>query len=683
MIMENTGFTYTSRDISWLHFNYRVLQEAMDKSVPLYERIKFLAIYSSNLDEFFRVRVAYIRSFKSLRKVDRKRLLDIKPKRALKEILALVQWQQQQFGRVFREEIIPALQEEGIYLVTQDRLGAEQLQFIHQYFTEKVAPQLERKTYIEGEVPPFLENRQLYFIVNHGEEKPWEVINIPSNVLPRFLVIPSANDDYVVMYLDDVIRASLPQYLGEKEPQVFCVKVSRDAELYIDDEYSGDLLDKIKASLAERDAGLPTRFLFDQTISENLINRVRKAYGLSRYDMIPGGRYHNFNDFFGFPEPAHKESLHDKELIPLAHPRFENVDHLLTAIREQDELLHFPYQKYNYIPRLIKEAAHDPDVHTVRITLYRVAAKSDVVDGLLQALAFGKRVEVFVEAKARFDEAANLYWGEELKKAGAEVRYSFPGIKVHSKLLLIESNKRQDVSYLGTGNFNEATARLYADHALLTANEEIAFDVRQVFELLAGRLIIPATKHLIVAPFDLRDRLVKKINREIKHAKAGRQAFIRLKMNSLEEPGMIDKLYQASNAGVKIQLIIRGICCLVPGVEGQSENIEVISVLDRFLEHARVYYFFNDGKEEVFTASADWMSRNLFRRVEVAIPIYDQRLRQELKNLLDIQWSDNRKARIINAEQDDRYRQPGPGVRSIRSQVEYYDYLRKLLNKEA
>lgn len=681
--MENTDFTYTSRDISWLHFNYRVLQEAMDKSVPLYERVKFLAIYSSNLDEFFRVRVAYIRSFNSLRKVDRKRLLDIKPKKALKEILALVQWQQRQVGRVFREEIIPALQEEGIYLVTQDRLGAEQLQFVQQYFSEKVLPLLEKRAYVEGETAPFLENRQLYFIVDHGEEKTWEVINIPSNVLPRFLVIPSANEDYVVMYLDDVIRASLPQYLGEKEPRVYCVKVSRDAELYIDDEYSGDLLDKIKASLAERPAGLPTRFLFDQTMPESLVTRVRKAYLLSRYDLIPGGRYHNFNDFFGFPEPVGKENLHDPELIPLAHPRLDQAESLLAAIREQDELLHFPYQKYNYIPRLIKEAANDPDVHTLRITLYRVAAKSDVVDGLLQALSLGKKVEVFVEAKARFDEAANLYWGEELRKAGADVRYSFPGIKVHSKLLLIESTTKQDISYLGTGNFNEATARLYADHALLTANEELAFDVRQVFELLAGRLIIPATKHLVVAPFDLRNRLIKKINREIKHAKAGRPAFIRLKMNSLEEPGMIEKLYQASNAGVKIQLIIRGICCLVPGVAGQSENIEVISVLDRFLEHARVYYFFNDGKEELFTASADWMSRNLFRRVEVAIPIYDQRLRQELKDLLDIQWSDNRKARIINAEQDNRYRQPALGERLIRSQVEYYEYLSKLLNKDA
>ncbi|MGH1438291.1 MAG: polyphosphate kinase 1 [Lewinella sp.] len=678
--MENTDFKYTSRDISWLHFNYRVLQEAMDKSVPLYERVKFLAIYSSNLDEFFRVRVAYLRSFKSLRKEDRKRLLDIKPKKVLKEILALVQWQQRQFGRVFREEVIPALQEEGIYLVTQDRIGAEQLKFIHQYFEEKVLPLLERKAYVEGEPAPFLENRQLYFVIDHGEEKPWEVVNIPSNLLPRFLVIPSSNDDYVVMYLDDVIRAYLPQFLGEQEPRVYSVKVSRDAELYIDDEYSGDLLDKIKASLAEREVGLPTRFLFDQTMPESLVTNVRKAYGLSKYDMIPGGRYHNFNDFFGFPEPAGKEDLHDRKLIPLAHPRFENANHLLSAIRERDELLHFPYQEYNYIPQLIKEAAQDPDVHTLRITLYRVAAKSDVVDGLLQALALGKKVEVFVEAKARFDEAANLYWGEELKKAGADVRYSFPGIKVHTKLLLIECTKQRDVSYLGTGNFNEQTARLYADHALLTADEEMTFDVRQVFELLTGRLILPATKHLLVAPFDLRNKLVKKINREIKHAKAGREAFIRLKMNSLEEQGMIEKLYQASNAGVKIQLIIRGICCLVPGVEGQSENIEVISILDRFLEHARIYYFFNDGKEELFTASADWMSRNLFRRVEVAIPIYDQRLRQELKDLLDIQWADNCKARIINAKQDDRYRLAAPDEAMRRSQVDYYEYLRSQLS---
>lgn len=674
--MDKTAPTYLARDISWLHFNYRVLQEAMDESVPLYERLKFLAIYSSNLEEFFRVRVSSLRSFKDLNKADRKRLLSVKPKKILKQILELVQKQQQQFGRVFRDEILPALQANDIFLVKPDRLGAEQRDFVQQYFNDKVAPLLKRQGANPDDPLPFLENRQLYFVLGYGEEQPWEVLNIPSDQLPRFLTIPSKGEGNYLIYLDDVIRLGLSQFVGNPDVVAYSVKVSRDAELYIDDEYSGDLLEKIKASLAEREGGLPTRFLYDQAMPKELLKRIRKTLRLSKYDLIPGSRYHNFNDFFVFPDPTSNPALHDEDWPPLAHPVLEQTDSLLRVIREKDQMLHFPYQQYDYIPQLIMEAAQDPDVEKLRITLYRVASKSAVVEGLLQALANGKAVEVFVEAKARFDEASNLYWGEELKKAGAEVRYSFPGIKVHTKLLLIEAKEKEDVAYLGTGNFNEKTARLYADHALLTAHKQLTFDVRQVFELLAGRVIIPATKDLLVAPFTLRRKLIKKIEREIKHAQAGNRAVIFLKLNSLEERGIIDKLYEASQAGVEIKLIIRGICCLVPGVEGLSDNIEIISILDRFLEHARIYHFHNNGKEEWYTASADWMERNLFRRVEVAMPIYDEELREDLRKLLDIQWADNSKARIINAEQDNAYRTHENGSLIARAQRDYYDYLK-------
>lgn len=675
--METTAPSpkYLERDISWLHFNYRVLQEAMDDSVPLYERLKFLAIYSSNLEEFFRVRVASLRSFKELNKVDRKRLLNVKPKKILKQILALVQWQQQQFGRVFRDDVLPSLQANDIYLVGPDRLGAEQREFVQTYFTEKVAPLLKRQGAHPDDPLPFLENRQLYFILGYGEDQPWEVMNIPSDQLPRFLTIPSKADGHYLIYLDDVIRLGLAGYVGNPEARAYSVKVSRDAELYIDDEYSGDLLEKIKASLAEREGGLPTRFLYDQSMPKELLKRVRKTLGLSKYDLIPGSRYHNFNDFFGFPDPTDNPALHDEDWPPLTHAVLEEAESLLQVIREQDQMLHFPYQKYDYVPRLIAEAAADPNVERLRITLYRVASKSAVVEGLLAALANGKKVEVFVEAKARFDEASNLYWGEELKKAGADVRYSFPGIKVHTKLLLIEAKDKSDVAYLGTGNFNEKTARLYADHALLTANEQLTFDVRQVFELLAGRVIIPATKALLVAPFTLRQKLIKKIEREIKHARAGKPALIFLKLNSLEEPGIIDKLYEASQAGVEVKLIIRGICCLIPGVEGLSERIQIISILDRFLEHARVYHFHNNGKEEWYTASADWMDRNLFRRVEVAMPILAEHVRADLRKILDIQWADNTKARVISEAQDNAYRQRSEGDTLIRAQADFYKYL--------
>lgn len=675
--MDKTPSLYLARDISWLHFNYRVLQEAMDDSVPLYERLKFLAIYSSNLEEFFRVRVASLRSFKDLKKEDRKRLLNVKPKKILKEILALVQWQQRQFGLVFREDILPALQANDIYLVTAQRLGAEQLTFVENYFQEKIRPLLRRQKAVPGEEPPFLENRQLYFVLDFGQEEQWEIVNIPSDTLPRFLSIPAKADGHYLMYLDDVIRLGLGSFVNDPEVKAYSVKVSRDAELYIDDEYSGDLLEKIKTSLELREGGLPTRFLYDQTMPKELLKRVRKAFHLSKYDLIPGSRYHNFNDFFGFPDPTNNPELHDESWPPLSHPVLEQADSLLATIREADQMLHFPYQKYDYVPQLIEEAAEDPDVQRLRITLYRVASKSAVVEGLLKALANGKAVEVFVEAKARFDEASNLYWGEELKKAGAQVRYSFPGIKVHTKLLLIEAKEGVDVAYLGTGNFNEKTARLYADHALLTAHEQLAVDVRQVFELLAGRLLLPATKSLLVAPFTLRKQLIKKIEREIKHAHAGKPAHIFLKLNSLEERVMINKLYEASEAGVQVRLIVRGICCLVPGIFGQSENIEVISILDRFLEHARIYHFHNNGKEEWYTASADWMDRNLNRRVEVAMPIYEEHIRTDLRQLWDVQWADNTKARIINAAQDNAYRTADPSLPKRRAQLDYYNYLRK------
>ncbi len=674
--MDKTAPTYLARDISWLHFNYRVLQEAMDESVPLYERLKFLAIYSSNLEEFFRVRVSSLRSFKDLKKADRKRLLSVKPKKILKQILELVQWQQQQFGRVFRDEILPALQANDIFLVKPDRLGAEQREFVQKYFDDKVAPLLKRQGANPDDPLPFLENRQLYFILGYGEDQPWEVLNVPSDTLPRFLTIPSNGDGNYLIYLDDVIRLGLSQFVGNPDVAAYSVKVSRDAELYIDDEYSGDLLEKIKASLDEREGGLPTRFLYDQAMPKELLKRIRKTLGLSKYDLIPGSRYHNFNDFFGFPDPTNNPALHDEDWPPLTHPVLDAADSLLTVIREKDHMLHFPYQKYDYVPQVIAEAAQDPDVEKLRITLYRVASKSAVVEGLLKALENGKAVEVFVEAKARFDEASNLYWGEELKKAGAEVRYSFPGIKVHTKLLLIEAKEKEDVAYLGTGNFNEKTARLYADHALLTADKQLTFDVRQVFELLAGRLIIPATKDLLVAPFTLRQKLIKKIEREIKHAQAGKPALIFLKLNSLEERGIIEKLYEASQAGVDIKLIVRGICCLIPGVEGLSERIEIISILDRFLEHARIYHFHNNGKEEWYTASADWMDRNLFRRVEVAMPITDEQVRNDLRKLLEIQWADNSKARIINVEQDNAYRTPENGSPIVRAQQDYYTYLK-------
>lgn len=667
------------RDVSWLSFNHRVLQEAMDQSVPLYERIKFLAIYSSNLDEFFRVRVASLRSFKDLKKKTRK-ALPVKPKKELKQIRKIVQQQQEVFGRVFREEIIPALQKNGVYLHGNEDYSSPQKEFARQYFFEKVYPLLNPVFMEDNAPPPFLKNKELYFIVAFPKDSKLALVEIPAADLSRFLVLPGeAEEKHFISFLDDIIRQNLEALFSRPIDGAYAIKLSRDAEIYIDDEFSGDLVKKIKKGLENRKIGLPTRFLYDSSMPKEVLDRLKQVFGLTKNDLIPGARYHNFNDFFGFPNPTQDTGLHDEPLPPLPHPILETTDDMFQTLREQDVMLHFPYQRYDYIPRLILEAATDPQVRSIKITLYRAAAKSMIVEALMNAIDQGKEVVVFIEAKARFDEAANLYWGNELVKAGAEVRYSYPGIKVHTKLLLIGREEEGQVryyTYLGTGNFNEKTAKLYCDHALLTAEQKLAKEVEQVFALLERRIIIPKCKHLFMSPFTTRDKFVELIDREIALAKAGKKAYMILKMNSLEDPGMIAKLYESSRAGVDVKIIVRGICCLQPGLKELSEHIEVISIIDRFLEHARVYIFGNDGRELMYTASADWMTRNLDRRVEVVMPIYNEAVFRELRHIIDLQLQDNQKARLINARQDNPYKEIRPEEGTVRAQTAIYAYLK-------
>ena len=675
---------YIKRDVSWLYFNYRVLQEAMDTSVPLYERIKFLAIYSSNLDEFFRVRVASLRSFKDLKKKTRKELdLVVKPKKQLKTIRKIVQKQQEQFGATFREVILPALTQENIHLLQDTDYTEEQADFVKKYFFEKVYPLLHPNyLQLEGE-PPFLKNKGLYFVIELiNENDVLAIVEIPTDNLPRFIELPSTDNGFFVTFLDDVIRYNLEGLLGQSVKDAYAIKVSRDAELYIEDEYSGDLVEKIRNSLDERNVGLPTRFLYDQCMPDEVRNRLKKALELSKNDLIPGARYHNFNDFFSFPIPEGAPHLVNAPQPPLSHPVLESAEAIIPMLQQQDIMLHFPYQKYDYVPQLIQEAVDDDAVEHLKITLYRVASKSAIVTALLEALKKGKKVTAFIEAKARFDEASNLYWGDQLKEAGAKVFYSYPGIKVHTKLLLIqrrEGDELRNYAYLGTGNFNEKTAKLYCDHALLTADSRLTDEVAVVFSLLERKVIIPKCKHLLVSPFTTRDGFVNLINKEIERAKRGENAYMILKMNSLEDSKMVDHLYEASQAGVKIQLIVRGICSLVPGVEGLSENITVTSIVDRFLEHARVYIFGNGGDEIIYTASADWMTRNLDRRVEVVMPIYDPGIRKELRHIIDLQLNDNQKARYINASQTNPYKTEGETP--IRAQVDIYRFLANKLEQ--
>lgn len=666
------------RDTSWLHFNARVLQEATDKTVPLYERIKFLAIYSSNLDEFFRVRVSTLRQFRDLDKEQQREFFDFKPKRELQAIRKLVNQQQEEFGRIFAEEILPGLREEGIYLVHGYQFNEEQHAFAAEYFDREIAPLLkvnELSTEGEGDTP-FIEDQSLYLavdIANDADER-LLLVNIPSPPKDRFVVLPNGGKDYYVTFLDSVIRANLERFLDLKIDGAYSFKLSRDAQMYIKNEFHGDLLEKIESSLDERDSGLPTRFLYDFNTPEWMRRALKARLGLSKYDMIPGARYHNFNDFFGFPLPEGRDELTYAPQPPLPHYELENAQSLLECMEAKDQLLNFPYQRYDYVPAIIREAADHPEVERIQITLYRVAKKSEVVTNLLYACEQGKRVEVFVEAKARFDEKSNLFWGKKLEAAGAYVRYSYPAVKVHTKLFRITrrtEGKYLYYTYIGTGNFNEKTAKLYGDHALLTVNPELGEDVGKVFSLLRGKLIIPDCKHLLVAPFNMKDRFKRLVKAEIKAARAGREAYVFLKMNSLEEPEMIELIQRAAAAGVKVKMIVRGICRYLPG---SNDDVEIISIIDRYLEHARIFIFCNGGKDKIYIGSADWMKRNLSRRVEVITPIFDEDLKQQLRDIVDLQWRDNTKARYISGTNSNGYRTAAPGEPQYRSQNDLYAY---------
>lgn len=670
---------YVSRDLSWLYFNHRVLQEAADPRVPLYERIKFLAIYSSNLDEYFRVRVSSLRQFRELKKKDRKELT-VKPKKALKEIKIIVKDQQEQFGQIFREEILPALKSHQIHLVRQVDFDETQQAFGRMYFEEKLKPLLKQQYIDRVGIPPFLEDRKLYLVVQfEDEQNSLALTKIPTDELPRFIQLPSPEGEYHITFLDELIRFNLNRlYAGEVIKDSFAIKVSRDAELYIDDEYSGNLIEKIKANLSNREDGLPTRFLYDAEMPKPVLKTLRKKYNLSKYDLIPGARYHNFNDFFGFPNPLKNADFHDMPLPPLPHPVLSDAPAIIPELYKQDHILHFPYQDYGVVTRLIEEASEDSATTSIKISLYRVAKDSAISQALIKAVQNGKSVVVFVEAKARFDEQSNLFWGDQLKRAGAKVLYSYPGIKVHSKILLIEREQEgrlSRVAYIGTGNFNEKTAKLYADHALLTTHSEIGADLSQVFQVLEGTQTEPEIKHLLVSPFTLRSRFIELIDREIASAQKGEEAYMILKMNSLQDRIMVEKLYEASQAGVNIQLIIRGICSLVPGIPGISDRIEVKSIVDRFLEHARIYIFGNSGEEQMFIASADWMTRNLDRRIEVATPILQSDVYHELRTLVNTQLADNQKARWITENQSNVYVEQKEGEAPIRSQEVFYKWL--------
>jgi polyphosphate kinase len=674
------------RDISWLSFNYRVLQEAKDPSVPLMERLKFLAIYSSNLDEFFRIRVA---NHRNLARADKAALknIDYSPESVLRGILAIANDQQKEFSQIFQKIILPELRKNGIQIMSWQGLNKEQVEFVDSYFREYLLPFVQPVILAGKKIKPFLNNGALYLALHLQNKEDvkaapeYAIVKIPSDHLSRFLEIPSKSASMrQILMLDDAVRHSVRLiFPGYNILDSFSIKLTRDAELYIDDEYSGDLVAKIKKSLNKRNIGIASRMVYDRTMPKHFLQYLMNVFEIDELDLLPEGRYHNNSDFFKFPG-FNLTHLKDNSLPPVAIEELEESSSVIDKIREKDWMIHTPYHSYHAVVKFFQDAAEDPDVTHIKIIQYRVAKISKIMAALKLAVKNGKQVSTFIEVKARFDEEANLRWGEELEQAGVTVYYSMPGYKVHSKLALVrrmEEGKPVLYTYLGTGNFHEDTARIYADFGILTSNRKLTSEVARVFTFLETKQkpTVPF-EFLGVGLFNLKEKLIGLIKRETANARNGKKARMTLKMNSLQDEEMIQLLYEASKAGVKVKLIIRGICCLIPGQKNVSENIEAISIVDRYLEHSRVFIFHNEGNPEVYLSSADWMVRNLHFRVETIFPVLDTELASTINNCINIQLNDNVKARILDAKNANLYKKIKDDI-AVRSQVETYFFIKR------
>ncbi|MGZ4035820.1 MAG: polyphosphate kinase 1 [Bacteroidia bacterium] len=686
--MVKKNIVLINRELSWLSFNERVLQEAEDKTVPLIERLKFLGIYSNNRDEFFRVRVATLkRVVKHQKKAEE--LMGENPIRLLDKIQKAVIDQQNKFERTY-QVIINELGKQNISILNEKQLSTLQGVFVKNYFREKVMPTLFPIMLDSSAQFPYLKDKSGYLIIRLGrnelaKKSKFALIEVPTDSLSRFVVLPKEKDKNFIILLDDVIRFCLEDVFPNFEHdyiEAYNIKLTRDAEIDLDNDLTKSFVEKISKGLKARKRGQPVRLVYDSEIAPDMLDFIMKKIKLGKEDNpIPGGRYHNFKDFISFPNVGHSD-LSYKKIEPLKHPDLKDQTSIFKVIKNKDVLLTYPYQSYEHIIDFLREASIDPKVQSIKITLYRVAKNSNIVKALINAVKNGKEVTALIELQARFDEEANIYWAGKLQEEGANVIYGVPGLKVHSKMFLIsrkESGKINQYAHIGTGNFNGDTAKIYTDHTLLTSDKRITEEVEKVFTFYSDNFKGGSYKHLLVSPFFMRKRLIQLINKEISNAKANKPASILLKLNNLVDPEMIKKLYEASSEGVKIKLIVRGICSLVAGVRGLSDNIETISIVDKFLEHSRVFIFYNGGDEKYFISSADWMTRNLDHRSEVAVPIYDKKIQKELKEIIDLLWSDNTKARILGSKQDNEYRQ-STGKVKLRAQEAIYNLFKNKKN---
>lgn len=681
---NNAQETVIARDISWLAFNERVLQEAQDEQNPVIERLRFLGIFSSNMDEFFRVRYASIKRLSQISDTTQRRLGNKSPSEVLDHISAKVITMQSQ-AQAVNDQLVAALEEKDIAFVDEHSLTAGQEEYVHKTFIDKISPAIFTLILKDEKAVPELKDKLIYLaikLIKEGQSPRHALIEVPAELVGRFWELPKYGKHYV-MYLEDIIRYNLNYIFfiyDFDRIEAHTVKITRDSELDLDDDVSKGFLEKMTKSVKRRRIGDPVRFVYDKEISSSMLQFLMQRMDLDSYDsLIPGGRYHNKKDYIKFPNMGPKELEFDP-LPPMQHPDLDMDRSLLNVIRQKDILLFMPYHSFSYLIRVLREAALDPQVTHIQATLYRLASKSRIISALVNAAKNGKQVTVVIEILARFDEEANIRWTQELQTEGVQVIFGVPGLKVHSKLFLITRQTDKGSEYftsIGSGNLNEDTSRLYTDYHLLTHNKDITREVIKVFDFLQNNYKRFKYDHLIVSPHATRKSFINLINREIAHAKKGNPSGIFVKLNSLCDVKIIEKLYEASAYGVKIRLIIRGICSLVPGVKGLSENIEAISILDRFLEHSRVFIFENGGSPAYYIGSADWMPRNLDYRVEITVPVYDDHIKRQLRDHMDIIWKDNVKSRWHNQAMDNEYRViKGP---KIRSQYALYDYVKKQL----
>jgi len=683
--MNKSRNTYINRELSWLQFNARVLQEAADKSVPLIERLRFLGIFSNNLDEFFKVRYATVKRIDQAGKSGKSVLGGIRAADLLEMITKTVIELQKDSLNILNG-IHKSLEKENIYMVKEHEIEKDQIDYIKNHFHQKVSPALVTIILNDDSDLPLLQDISAYLAVQMvlpNNKQQYALVEIPKS-LKRFVELPSKHSKKQIIMVDDVIRYHLDDIFSifdYTSISAHMIKITRDGELDFDSDVSKSYIEKLTKSVKHRKVGAPVRFVYDKDINDQTLDYLMGKMEIDTKDsIIPGGRYHNRRDYMNFPSLGRQDLLYEP-IRPLQVKGLSFSGSIFKKIAEKDYLQYTPYHTFAYIVKFLREAALDPKVTTIKITIYRLAEISQVASSLINAAKNGKEVTVSIELRARFDEQANINYAQQMEDEGVNLVFGVQGLKVHSKICVIERQEGKKVKrygFVSTGNFNESTAKIYTDYTLFTANQKILKDVNKVFSFFETNYKIYRYKHIITSPHYTETAFSKLIDAEIDNAKEGKPAYIKLKMNSISNNRMIDKLYEASRAGVKIQMIVRGICCLIPGVKGMSENIEAISIVDKFLEHTRVYVFCNNNQPKVYISSADWMTRNIETRVEVSCPIYDEDIKKEVIDTFEICWNDTVKSRLLNSKTPNEYRNNG-SKKKLRSQFEAYNYYLKKL----